>query len=236
MGKKITSSKNGFTLVELLVVIAVIAILGSIAIPAISAAKVRANQVKCSSNMRQIGIAMISYALDNGGWLPTTTHGGGMQNSWIYQLEDYVGGGFDDIRICPSDPRGLARKNARGTSYILNEFIAVDHASPFGVILESFRHMDSLVNLGGTIFVFIVSDRVGVSGMNDHTHSRNWNTWNRVISDIQPDRHRSGAGTTNNTSGVGNYLYGDGRVEGMKANELKKIIDRGINPARPPSI
>ncbi len=229
-----TSQENGLTLIELLVVIGIIVTLGSISLPAINAARVKAKQIKCANNMRQIGVAMISYAFDHGGWLPTTTHGGGMQNSWINLLKNYVGGGFDEIRICPADPKRLARQSAGGTSYVLNEFIAVDQTSPFGVVLESFRNLDALKYPSRTIFVFTVADRVGVSGMNDHTHSRIWTSWNAVTSDIQADRHRMKSGNTNLLSGGANYLYGDGRVEYIKAVDLKKIVDSGTNPARPP--
>jgi len=71
------AAERGFTLIELLVVMVIIALLVGLLLPALARAKEEARKTQCRSNMRQIGMATIMYAGDNGGWSPE-------QSGWLH--------------------------------------------------------------------------------------------------------------------------------------------------------
>src|SRR5688500_4065280 len=67
---KVQRKRRGFTLVELLVVIGIIAVLISILLPALSRARESAYTTQCLSNLRQVGLYLNLYANEHKGFLP----------------------------------------------------------------------------------------------------------------------------------------------------------------------
>jgi len=222
--------KHGFTLVEILVVIVIIAVLSTLGMFTYQGVMTSAQRAKCASNMRQLGIGLISYAQDHNGRLPATQHHRtyGSEDSWVFLLKDYFGDELEEIRICPADPLGRERARNNASSYVLNSFL--DSGAPGA----SYGNINAIRHPSRTMMLFIISDRKGAGTGNDHIHGAGWRNWARVLSDIQPDRFLRGNPNATHTKGSANYLYADGRVETIEAAEIKRRIDSGINIARPP--
>lgn len=130
--------RKGFTLIELLVVIAIIAVLVALLLPAVQAAREAANRVKCSSNMKQLGLAVHGYMEAQGTLPPNGMYRpGGPNNTWsaISRLLPYIEqDSLNDIVnfefaysqqstaaakriavfICPSEDRDGPKLNASG--------------------------------------------------------------------------------------------------------------------------
>jgi prepilin-type N-terminal cleavage/methylation domain-containing protein/prepilin-type processing-associated H-X9-DG protein len=146
----------GFTLVELLVVIGIIAILIGILLPTLSRIQEQSRKTACLSNLRQLGAALISYANEHKGRLPN----GNPPGSW----DDYAGANrmiseFATVCVksaavfhCPSDLDGIPLRitNADQTPLpdsgrVSYDFYSLYWAPEYGPILVKLRGQAPLV-------------------------------------------------------------------------------------------
>lgn len=101
-----SSSRAGFTLVEMLVVLAIVGILAAILFPAFSSVREASHKAGCASNLKQVGLAIQLYTHDNGGYLPSY-HPSPANCSWADRVFRYLKS--EEILWCPAFEEGEYR-------------------------------------------------------------------------------------------------------------------------------
>lgn len=98
--------KSGFTLIEILVVTAIVSILAALLMPAINEVRDKARAIACMNNLKQLGLAFQLYAQDNGEMLPHKDRGGKPPpeaGCWYDVLDPYLDhDNYSSVKQCPS--------------------------------------------------------------------------------------------------------------------------------------
>ncbi|HEY3329886.1 MAG TPA: DUF1559 domain-containing protein [Capsulimonadaceae bacterium] len=151
---KRASSNRAFTLIELLVVIAIIAILAAILFPVFATAREKARQSSCSSNLKQLGIALTQYSQDYDEQFPYDNNSG-YANGWAGQVYLYVKSVA--VFACPDDTYvpTLGLPASKTISYALN-YNVMQTGPGFGSA-NKYASISKLTAAPSTVLLFEVS-------------------------------------------------------------------------------
>lgn len=248
-------ANEGFTLVELLVVIGIIALLLGMLLPALNKARQASHTANCLSNMRSMQVAHWMYITDNNGWLIQAglghehSHEHGHEHdhghedddhddshssegsAWINTLAQYYGSQL--LHRCPADhsphwPDGseLGHGGYRRTSYGINDYLS-HKLAPAG---HDYRKINQVRRAHATIH-FVEMAYTGDFAGADHPHVSGWSgdhPYEAAAGQLQINAHGPPRAAWNSTA---NYGFLDGHAETLTFRQAFESPSRNLfNP------
>ncbi|HEY7119635.1 MAG TPA: prepilin-type N-terminal cleavage/methylation domain-containing protein [Tepidisphaeraceae bacterium] len=231
MGRRCRNRLQGFTLVELLVVIGIIALLIAVLLPALQKAREQSMRAKCMSNHKQIMTALIMYTSENRLAMPFINSNGIESGGkfkgpgWLYEYSTAAGNGHSiqsdvergalwpylktyEVYHCPFDVPPYTQGGTRNlTSYLINRYM--NWITPFAVPKISFFRPDT--------YCFWEAD--------DALTSASWNDGNNYPNEGLTDRH--GKGGKGSKGGIVSFI--DSHVEWITLQEFNDEVTNWSN-------
>jgi prepilin-type N-terminal cleavage/methylation domain-containing protein len=231
--------RKGFTLVELLVVIGIIAVLIGVLLPALQRARGQAYRVQCMSNLRQLSSAVMLYVNQSGGFFPVAPMGGSRRSdfaAWYYlspsgNQQDYftnlanspigrilrLNPNNYQILLCPLDQLAQRRTSpAYLYSYAFNRMFNGSSAYPWPGSGQGVRKLTQVKNSSEKVMLYEEDDDQRDDG-NGELWTTNWS--NTDLLSIRHDEKgkrlpdvANGAGLVNSKK-KGHVGFADGHAD-----------------------
>lgn len=240
-----TRARSGFTLVELLVVMAIISILAAISLPAMARARIAARSVNCKSNLRQIGMAVQMFQMNNDDFFPPVCDNAFLKFWWGERsgygpdaeidfsagyISQYIPGGR--VNMCPQLVSERIELVARGATagYAYNSYYIGGNGK---AILPDWSNWPGMPARHGELAhpskTILFVDSATVNDVFNPTRLReNWLLDPPSMNYNPPAPYLPQAVVHFRHGGVANVLFADGHVKSMRPFEVWPVLDGSL--------
>ncbi|MCP4246982.1 MAG: type II secretion system protein [bacterium] len=215
--------RRGFTLVELLVVVSIIALLIAILLPSMQRARKQARTVVCQSNMRSLMQAIYVYANNHEDRLVTAglAHGGSVDEhaAWINTLKGCYGNAL--VARCPSDKSIHFRIPVEGTTQLRRASYATNYYTVAKIGGRGPYNKLAMIKRPSSTILMTEIAEAGAFAACDHVHPESWwaNPRTMASEEVQMERHLKRA----------NYSFIDSHVEALTFEQTYLIdVEAGL--------